>query len=249
MFRQVIANPRWRTPALSVILGLVFVLAMVALLSRGQDSANSGASPTPSSATPSGASLTRAPSPSAAAPVAASPTPEPPAQTDVATTPPAPAPVPAAQGFGNGTRTVGVDIGPGTYRTRTASAGCTWARLNAQGQLITGRTTADPDIVTILRTDGFFRSANCANWTLDLTRITNTPLGAILDGTFLVGTDIAPGLWRATGTGCSWWRLSEFTGDAGTIIATGSSPNTTITIIGADRGFRSVNCGLWQKVG
>jgi hypothetical protein len=171
--------------------------------------------------------------------------PEPPAATAVATARPAPVP---GQGFGNGTRTVGVDIAPGTYRTRTASAGCSWARLNAQGQLITGRTTNDADIVTIVPTDGFFRSTNCANWSLDLTRITNNPLGPLFDGTFLVGTDIAPGVWRATNAACTWWRLSEFTGDGSTIIAAGA-PNTSVTIVGSDRGFRSVNCTLWQKVG
>ena len=139
-------------------------------------------------------------------------------------------------------------MAPGTYRTRTASAGCSWARLNSQGQLITGRTTNDPDIVTILRTDGFFRSSNCASWSLDLTRITNTPLNSIPDGTYLVGTDIVPGVWRALSTGCSWWRLSEFTGDGSTIIASAAS-NPNVTVMSSDRGFRSVNCSLWQKVG
>lgn len=241
MFQRLLANALWRTRGLSVIVGLAVVFAIAC-----EDSASTGATATPGSAAPSPARATPAAADTVAA---ASPTPQPPAETAAATTQPAPPPVPAGQSFGNGTRTVGVDIRPGTYRTRTASAGCSWARLNAQGQLITGRTTPDPDIVTILTTDGFFRSANCASWTLDLTRITNTPLGAILDGTFLVGTDIAPGVWRATSTGCSWWRLTGFTGDGSTIIATGTSPNTTVTIIAADRGFRSVNCGLWQKVG
>jgi hypothetical protein len=244
MFERILTNAQWRTRGVVVIVGIVFVFAIAALLPRGQDSATSGVSPTPSSAARSSASATPTATPTAVA--AASPTPEPPAATPVATARPAPV---TPQGFGNGTRTVGVDVAPGSYRTRTASAGCSWARLNAQGQLITGRSTDDPDIVTIVVTDGFFRSANCANWTLDLTRVTNTPLGPIFDGTFLVGTDIAPGVWRATSAGCSWWRLSEFTGDGSTIIAAGTSPNTTVTIIAADRGFRSINCSLWQKVG
>jgi hypothetical protein len=241
MFQRMLADAQWRTRGLLVIVGLVFVFAIAALLPRGQDSTSS--SPTPSGPVRSSASAALTASPTAVA--AASPTPEPPAATAVPTARPAPV---TAQGFGNGTRAVGVDVAPGTYRTRTASAGCSWARLNAQGQLITGRTTNDADIVTIVPTDGFFRSTNCANWSLNLTRITNTPLGPLFDGTFLVGTDITPGVWRATSAGCTWWRLSEFTGDASTIIAVGA-PNTTVTISGSDRGFRSVNCTLWQKVG
>jgi hypothetical protein len=241
MFQRMLADQQWRTRGLLLVVGVFFVFAIAASLPRGQDSTSG--SPTPTSTARSSATAAPAASPTAIA--VASPTPEPPAATAVPTARPAPV---TPQGFGNGTRAVGVDVAPGTYRTRTASAGCSWARLNAQGQLITGRSTNDADIVTIVPTDGFFRSTNCANWSLDLTRITNTNLGPLFDGTFLVGTDIVPGVWRATNASCTWWRLSEFTGDASTILGTGA-PNTTVTILGSDRGFRSINCTLWQKVG
>src|SRR5258708_36824947 len=55
--------------------------------------------------------------------------------------------------FGNGTFVVGKDILPGTYRTRAASPGCTFARLGgwsgSADDVIANNTTNDPAVITI----------------------------------------------------------------------------------------------------
>lgn len=74
------------------------------------------------------------------------------------------------------------------------------------------------------------------------------------DGTFLVGTDAAPGQYRTTvpttSILCYWERLSDTTGELDDIIANGNAkPGTqaVVTIEEGDRAFRSEGCGLWQR--
>src|SRR5437879_711333 len=114
MLQQWWSNPDLRTRGILVVAGLAFVLIVVALFPRTQDSATAGASSSPRSPASAGSTVSAAsptPPASAAATVLATPAPTP------ATTPPpaeptaqpAPVPVPAPQRFGSGTRTVGVD--------------------------------------------------------------------------------------------------------------------------------------------
>jgi hypothetical protein len=67
-------------------------------------------------------------------------------------------------------------------------------------------------------------------------------------GTFIVRTDIAPGTYRARGSGCYWARLRAFTGELGAIIANGNPRGQAIvTIKASDRGFTSTRCGTWTR--
>lgn len=69
--------------------------------------------------------------------------------------------------FGEGTFIVGLDIAPGTYRSRGGS-NCYWARLrNFTGELngiIANGTPSGPTIVTISSSDRGFDSSRCGNW-------------------------------------------------------------------------------------
>lgn len=157
----------------------------------------------------------------------------------------------AAKTFGDGTHVVGKDIPPATYRTRGGS-GCYWARLRSFGgglNAILANDNADgPAVVTILRTDRGFETRRCGTWTSNLARITKskTRFG---QGTFIVGTDIAPGTYRGRGDGCYWARLRSFTGGLNSIIANDNATGpTVVTINRRDKGFLSRRCGTWTRL-
>ncbi|MGY1606360.1 MULTISPECIES: hypothetical protein [unclassified Geodermatophilus] len=67
------------------------------------------------------------------------------------------------------------------------------------------------------------------------------------DGTYLVGTDIQPGLYRADGTsGCYWERLSDVTGDFDAILANDNpSGQSYVEILPTDVAFSTDECGRW----
>ena len=163
---------------------------------------------------------------------------------------------PQARTFGAGTKVVGVDIQPGTYRTRSGTSMCYWERLKGFGgsileDIIANELTSHPTIVTISPTDKGFKSSGCATWTDDLSAITSSPNADFGPGTYIVGTDIAPGTWGSSGGDlCYWERLRGFGGGTiSDIIANDLSPTRAIvTISPGDTGFSSTGCGLWSKL-
>jgi hypothetical protein len=70
-------------------------------------------------------------------------------------------------------------------------------------------------------------------------------------GVFLVGTEVAPGTYRATEPAdCYWARLSGLSGDFDEIIANGlGAGSATVTIRASDKAFSSERCGTWQRIG
>lgn len=70
------------------------------------------------------------------------------------------------------------------------------------------------------------------------------------DGTYIVGTDIAPGTYRAPGGDtCYWERESSLSGSSDDIIANNLSPGQqTVTIAASDKGFKTQGCGTWTKL-
>lgn len=66
-------------------------------------------------------------------------------------------------------------------------------------------------------------------------------------GTWKVGTDIAPGTYKATGELCYWARLSGFSGQLEDIIANGNGTGgqIVVTIAESDVAFTSERCGQW----
>lgn len=80
-----------------------------------------------------------------------------------------------------------------------------------------------------------------------------SPAAAFGPGTYIVGTDIAPGTYRApatTGTYCSWYRLSGFGGTPEEIIAfDAGTAQMIVTIEPTDAGFKAgSDCGDWTLV-
>ena len=77
-----------------------------------------------------------------------------------------------------------------------------------------------------------------------------TPEPGLGDGTWTVGTDIAPGLYAAPGgDSCYWVRLKGFSGDYDDNIASGRGDTRPIIEIGAtDAGFQTRRCGGWRPI-
>ncbi|MEO6398198.1 MAG: hypothetical protein ABIP13_06990 [Tepidiformaceae bacterium] len=167
--------------------------------------------------------------------------------------PPTATPEPAGFSFGSGKKQVGSEVSYATYRTRSASPSCYWERLKGLGgtvgEIIANENTNGPAVVTIGSSDVAFNSTRCARWTQDLSAITSGPDAPFGDGTFIVGVDINPGLWKSTGgTSCYWARLRDFSGGVSNIIAnenTGASG--LVQIAPGDKGFLSSRCGTWNR--
>ena len=182
-------------------------------------------------------------------------TPKPPTNTPTPA-PPTATPPPPGYTFGSGKKLVGSEVVAGaTYRTRSGNGSCYWERLSGLGgtlgEIEANDNTSGPAVVTILESDVAFNSARCGTWTQDLSAITEDPNAPFEgDGTYIVGVDIAAGVWRSDGTGsCYWERQSGFSGGGvDDIIANDNSDGPTIVQISAsDKGFKSSRCGTWTK--
>ena len=79
-----------------------------------------------------------------------------------------------------------------------------------------------------------------------------TPSQSFGDGTWIVGSDIAPGLYVAPGIiedSCYWERLSGFGGTLDEIIAIEFDyGRQLVEIASTDVAFKSDGCGLWTPI-
>lgn len=76
------------------------------------------------------------------------------------------------------------------------------------------------------------------------------PATSFGDGTYLVGSEIAPGTYKSDNKSgfCYYERLSGVTGSFGDIITNGSPKGPAIIEIPAtDKAFRTSGCGTWVK--
>ncbi len=79
------------------------------------------------------------------------------------------------------------------------------------------------------------------------------PLKTVMpdNGTYRVGKDVKPGLYKATGSGkgCYWERSSGFSGSFSQIKANYfGTANTYVRIVSGDKGFKTSGCGKWTTV-
>lgn len=161
---------------------------------------------------------------------------------------------------GDGLHLVGSEVTPGMYRSCAAGpraeASCEWERqeLGSQGvnTRIDGSNRArEPQLVTIEPTDFAFSSIRCGVWER-IDTVTPRALLAAGDGIHLVGTELAPGIWRTLGGGpgerCEWYKLG-WAGDE--LISAGDGydldlPTPHVTRIDeSDFAFVSAGCGVW----
>jgi hypothetical protein len=151
---------------------------------------------------------------------------------------------------------VGVDIAPGRYYSDPAD-GCYWERLSGfggtSGEIIANDFVGFDSrqvIVDIASSDyGFKTDADCGTWF-------NTPRhgqqSGITPGTWLVGSQLAAGTYRANvQAGCYWERVRDFSGRISAVIANDFVSNAGqqyVTIQSSDTGFSADDdCGGWSR--
>jgi hypothetical protein len=111
-------------------------------------------------------------------------------------------------------------------------------------------TVTETKMVTITATAGPMGSAAEFTPTYAPTGPANTISS---DGTFVVGTDIAPGTYKTAGPSsepfCIWHRLKDLSGSDDSTIDIGNEPGQAfVTIQPTDAAFKTEWCMPWQKV-
>ena len=173
--------------------------------------------------------------------------------------PPTPPPTTERTSFGAGTWLVGSDIEPGRYFTNPRD-GCYWERLSGLGGTSADRIANEfigfdspQEIVDIAPSDRAFNTdEDCGTW--DQTPEPPPPAGTIPPGTWLVGGQVAPGVYEVeAGDGCYWERLSGFSGRtsedvlANDFVSGGG--RQLVEIAASDVGFSNdEDCGTWRAI-
>lgn len=162
---------------------------------------------------------------------------------------PTPTPQPLTASFGSGTWEVGTEIVPGRYRNTGISGLCNWKRfVDTSAVAIASDFTVSMATVEIAAGDSAFE-ANVACGTWSPAPRFGTESEVFGDGTWIIGIDITPGLFRSVSTGdCLWQRLNGFGGTRDEILANEIVSNMTITveISPGDIGFQAEgDCGTF----
>lgn len=161
--------------------------------------------------------------------------------------------------FGPGQYRVTIDMPAGRYYA-DPSHGCRFQRLRgfsgSSGDVLAEMQInfdARQWIVDLAATDaGFTTDGACGSWFTTPRHGTQTTITA---GTWLVGTQVAAGTYRAdnSAAGCEWQRLSGFSGSASAVIGSGFASTTgaqLVTIAATDIGFMTnATCGTWTSTG
>ena len=149
----------------------------------------------------------------------------------------------------DGTYTVNQQIAPGTYRASGKGGACYWERAGVSGDVLDNHYGLTGGIVTIQAADVTFSSRRCGPWVaIDLNnKIALAPeqqSAPKKDGFYLVGVDIAPGVWRSTGQGGScYWARQNLTQDL--IDNDLGFAGGAVTIQASDVEFYTRGCGNW----
>ena len=158
--------------------------------------------------------------------------------------------------FSEGMYQVGVDIRPGIYRADGNDGRCFWFTISdfdhrpALDNLITWWKVGEP-VVEIPRDTVGFYSVRCGTWDERLGESATEPMLEFGDGSYLVGLDIAPGVYAAdAGEGmCNWFRTAPFgetePNNSGGYVSAGRQ---IARVLSTDAGFYSHGCGTWEPL-
>ena len=160
---------------------------------------------------------------------------------------------PAQDSFSEGTHLVGKDIQPGRYRTTDEVN--YFARLSGvSGQLddiiANGAFTSGPVVVDIKENDFAFQSSGDATWVLLDDSYQPEIRSSFGDGWWIVGVDIAPGVYRTSDEVSYFARLSGFGHELADVIVNEAftSGSSTIEIMSTDVGFETQGGATWSRV-
>lgn len=158
---------------------------------------------------------------------------------------------PPAQ-YRDGSYLVNQQIPAGTYRSTGKGTWCYWERSGESDNILDNHLGLAGGVVTIQPTDYKFMSRGCGSWTsLDPSNKPALPVekqtAAKTDGFYVIGLDMAPGVWKSNGQGaqCYWARqnvtqdiLDNDIGFAG----------GAVTIRPDDFEFYTRGCGTWTML-
>ena len=114
--------------------------------------------------------------------------------------------------------------------------------------IISNAIILGPAVADIVATDVAFSSQGCGTWTPYVAP--PAPATTFGPGAYVVGSDIAPGTYEASGgADCYWRRLGGFTADLEDILAIENMTQPGSVVIEAtDVGFESAECGTWTLI-
>lgn len=158
----------------------------------------------------------------------------------------------APKPFGDGSYGVGKAIQPGVYRSNGKGSYCYWEILDAAGGIIENHFGLAGGAVTIGGNAATFKSRSCGAWS-PLNPAALPALSAAQqlapkkDGFYIVGLDIAPGLWKSDGkrTGCYWSRTSLGMEILDNDFGYGGG---TVMLRAGDFEFYTRGCGTWTPL-
>ena len=141
-----------------------------------------------------------------------------------------------------------------------AGSGSKMKDKNAAASVATTVTAPAPAgaAVTVTKTQAAPAAAAVAPVTVTETvpAASSAAPAGIGDGTYVVGTDIKPGLYKTTGPSdsslpnCYWERDRDLSGGMDSIIANDNPKGqTTVQIASSDKAFKTSGCAPWVKVG
>jgi hypothetical protein len=219
-------------------------VALVLVASMASAAGGGGSTPEPTTAAAGLLSASSTPTPSASAEdVAATPAPTP--------KPKPVAPKPKVVSFsGDGIYDVGAEVKPGLYRS---SGSGYWERLkNASGDfeaIIANGNATGQSYVQIKKSDGYFSTSDMDDWVLVTNGVTGPQATKFSgDGVYMVGVDIKPGTYKASGSGY-WERLRSAGGGFDGIIANGNpSGKAIVQIKKTDKFFNTTGMSEWTRV-
>ena len=155
----------------------------------------------------------------------------------------------------DGTYKVGSKLKPGLYKATGSGNSCYWERLNGfSGSLDDINSNYIGTANTYVRITSYdegFKTSRCGSWQ----QVSNSGAKATTiskNGTYRVGIDIKPGLYKGTSNdSCYWETLYDFTGDLYDIIENDFSYDRYIYVdIPSDaKGFTKNGCGTLKRIG
>ena len=153
------------------------------------------------------------------------------------------------QPFGSGSFFVGPEIEAGAYAAEGGGfSDCEWLRLSGFGGTgadVVAKNHWTTRFVVIEETDVGFFSHRCGVWSRLTPRIApGEPFG---DGLFLVGPEVAPGVYRAASptASCVWRRLAWTDGAIESGASAEGEAALAVEVLPTDAGFSSYGCGQW----
>ena len=163
--------------------------------------------------------------------------------------------VSTVQAIDAGTYRVGTDIAPGIYAGNPGTDildSCYWARRNGvsgdSGEIIANGNARGQFYVEVRSTDSYF-TVRCEITPLADWPVPPQPLSDIGTGMYIVGRDIAPGIYAGNpGTdildSCYWARRNGVSGDSGEIIANGNARGQFYVEVRSTDSYFTVRCEI-----